>query len=145
MRRVFADSSILIAGAGSRTGASRAVLTMAEIGLFKLVVSQQVLEECDRNLNKKLPAALPIFTQLLAAIDPEIVPNPPLSESERWTTIIEAKDAPILAAAVLAKVDRMLSLNTKDFTPEVAMQSGLIIQTPADFVREIRAIVERGM
>ncbi|MFB2836411.1 putative toxin-antitoxin system toxin component, PIN family [Floridanema evergladense] len=143
MRRVFADSSILIAGAGSRTGASRAVLTMAEIGLFKLVVSQQVLEECDRNLNKKLPAALPIFTQLLAAIDPEIVPNPSLSESERWTTIIEAKDTPILAAAVLAKVDRMLSLNTKDFTP--ATQSNLIIQTPADFVREIRAIVERGM
>lgn len=108
MRRVFADSSILIAGAGSRTGASRAVLTIAEIGLFKLVVSQQVLEECERNLNKKLPAALPIFTQLLAAIDPEIVPNPPLSESARWTSIIEAKDAPILAAAVLAKVDRLL-------------------------------------
>lgn len=43
MRKVFADSSVLIAGAGSRSGASRAVLTMAEIGLFKLVLSQQVL------------------------------------------------------------------------------------------------------
>ena len=41
MRRIFADSSLLIAGCGSRTGASRAVLTMAEIGLFKLVVSGQ--------------------------------------------------------------------------------------------------------
>ena len=48
MRRIFADSSVLIAGCGSRTGASRAVLTMAEIGLFKLVVSEQVVEECDR-------------------------------------------------------------------------------------------------
>jgi predicted nucleic acid-binding protein len=48
MRRIFADSSVLIAGCGSRTGASHAVLTMAEIGLFKLVVSEQVLEECDR-------------------------------------------------------------------------------------------------
>ena len=46
MRKVFADFSILIAGAASRTGASRAVLTMAEIGLFKLVVSEQVLAEC---------------------------------------------------------------------------------------------------
>lgn len=145
MRRVFADTSILIAGAGSRTGASRAVLTMAEIGLFKLVVSQQVLDECDRNLRRKLPAALPIFTQLLAAIEPEILPDPPPEESARWTAIIEAKDAPILAAAVLASTDRLLSLNTKDFTAEVAAQSGLIIQTPADFVREIRAIVERGM
>ncbi|MEG4394471.1 hypothetical protein [Microcoleus sp. BROC3] len=63
---------MLIAGCGSRTGASRAVLTMAEIGLFKLVVSEQVLQECDRTLRKKIPAALPIFTELLATINPEI-------------------------------------------------------------------------
>ncbi|NJS12912.1 MAG: PIN domain-containing protein [Microcoleus sp. CSU_2_2] len=145
MRRIFADSSVLIAGCGSRTGASRAVLTMAEIGLFKLVVSQQVLDECDRNLRKKLPAALPIFTQLLADINPEFQPDPSLEESLRWVDIIEAKDTPILAAAVLANVDRLLSLNTKDFTAEVAARSRLIIQTPAEFVREIREIVEEGL
>ena len=145
MRRIFADSSVLIAGCGSRTGASRAVLTMAEIGLFKLVVSQQVLEECDRNLRKKLPASLPIFTQLLANINPEFQPDPSLEESLRWADIIEAKDTPILAAAVLANVDRLLSLNTKDFTAQVAAQSGLIIQTPAEFVTEIREIVGKGL
>ena len=53
MKRIFADSSILIAGAASKTGASRAVLTMAEIGLFKILISEQVLEECQRNLYKK--------------------------------------------------------------------------------------------
>ncbi|MBD1806190.1 PIN domain-containing protein [Microcoleus sp. FACHB-SPT15] len=145
MPSIFADSSVLIAGAGSPTGASRAVLTMAEIGLFKLVISQQVIEECQRNLSRKLPAAIPIFTQLLTAIDPEIQPNPPVAELARWTSIIEAKDVPILAAAVLANIDRLLTLNTKDFTPEVAAQSGLIIQTPAEFIREIREIVERGL
>ena len=145
MRRIFADSSMLIAGCGSRTGASRDVLTMSEIGLFKFVVSQQVLEECDRNLRKKLPASLPIFTQLLANINPEFQPDPSLEESLRWADIIEAKDTPILAAAVLANVDRLLSLNTKDFTAEVAAQSGLMIQTPAQFVREIREIVEEGL
>lgn len=36
MRRVFADSSVIIAGAASRKGASRAVLMMAEIGLFQV-------------------------------------------------------------------------------------------------------------
>ncbi|VXD24045.1 conserved hypothetical protein [Planktothrix serta PCC 8927] len=145
MRRIFADTSVLIAGSGSRTGASRAVLTMAEIGLFKLVVSEQVLKECDRNFRKKLPAALPIFTQLLTAINPEIQPDPSPEESARWITIIEAKDTPILASAVLANVDRLLSLNTKDFTAEVAIGSGLIIQTPAEFIREIREIVEKGL
>ena len=145
MRRIFADSSVLIAGCGSRTGASRAVLTMAEIGLFKLVISDQVLEECDRNLRKKIPAALPIFTELLATINPEIQPDPSLEASSRWAGIIEDKDTPILAAAVLANVDRLLSLNTKDFTAEVASQSGLSIQTPAEFVREIREIVGKGL
>ncbi|NJN99025.1 MAG: PIN domain-containing protein [Anaerolineales bacterium] len=145
MRRIFADSSILIAGAGSRSGASRAVLTMAEIGLFKLLVSRQVLDECDRNLRKKLPAALPLFVELLALVNLEIVPDPPLAESVRWQSIIEAKDAPILAAAVLAAPDRLLTLNTKDFTPAVAARSSLIIQTPGDFVQEIRAIIETGL
>jgi predicted nucleic acid-binding protein len=145
MRRVFVDSSVLIAGAGSRGGASRAVLTLAEIGLFKIVVSRQVLAECERNLRKKLPAALPVFAELLAAIGLEIVADPPPEESARWESIIEAKDAPILAAALIAAVDRLLTLNPKDFTPEVARQSGLIIQPPGDFVREIRAIVEAGL
>jgi predicted nucleic acid-binding protein len=144
MRKVFADSSIMIAGAASRTGASRAVLTMAEIGLFDLVISEQVLLECERNLAKKLPDALPIFAQLIAAINPEILPNPTLEESNRWIDIIEAKDAPILAAAVLGKIDRLLSLNTKDFTTKVGIKSQLIIQTPAEFVREIREIVQKG-
>ena len=36
-------------------------------------------------------------------------------------------------------------LNTRDFTSEVAAQSGLIIQTPGDFVQEIREIVEQGL
>ena len=145
MRRIFADANLLIAGAGSRTRASRAVLTMAEIGLFKLLVSRQVLDECERNLRKKLPSALPTFTELLAAIGPEILPDPPPDETIRWEALIEAKDTPILAAAVLANPDRFLTLNTKDFTPEVADQSGLIIQKPGDFVQEIREIVEQGL
>jgi predicted nucleic acid-binding protein len=145
MRSLFVDSSVLIAGAGSRSGASRAVLTMAEIGLFKLVLSRQVLDECERNLSKKLPAALPIFAELLANIEPEIVPDPPAEESGRWETIIAPKDAPILAAAVLASPDRFLTLDVKDFTGEVAAEAGLTIQTPAEFVQELRMIIETGL
>lgn len=135
MHKVFADSSVLIAGAGSRSGASRAVLTMAEIGLFKLVLSRQVLDECERNLRQKLPAALPVFAELLVNIEPEIVPDPLLEESTRWEALIAAQDAPILAAAVLSSADRLLTLDVNDFTPEVAAQSGLTIQTPGDFPR----------
>jgi predicted nucleic acid-binding protein len=68
MVSIFADSSVIIAGAASSTGASRAVLTLAELGFLKVVISQLVLEESQRNLAKKLPAALPVFTKLLATI-----------------------------------------------------------------------------
>jgi len=145
MRSLFVDSSVPIAGAGSRGGASRAVLMMAEIGLFKVILSRQVLDECERNLSKKLPAALPIFAELLANIEPEIVADPPAEESARWETIIAPKDAPILAAAILAAPDRFLTLDMKDFTAEVAVEAGLIIQTPAEFVQELRKLVEDGL
>ncbi len=141
MKLIFADSSILIAGAASSTGASRVVLTMAEIGLYKLLISEQVLEECQRNLSKKIPKAIPIFRDLINNINVEILPNPSLEEFSTYINIIEAKDAPILAAALLAKTDRLLSLNTKDFTPEVGDKTGIIIQTPSQFIQDIRSII----
>jgi len=66
-------------------------------------------------------------------------------ESAQWETTIEAKDASILAAAVLGNADLLLTLNLKDFTTEVAAQSGLIVQTPGVFIQEIRKIVEQGL
>lgn len=139
------DANILIAGADSRSGASHAVLVMAEIGLYTLVVSRQVLDETERNLRKKLPRALPVFVELMTHLNLEIIPDPEPSEYARWEAIIEAKDAPILAAAILADVDRLVTLNTKDFTTDVAEQSGLLIQTPAELIHEVRAIVDREL
>ncbi len=145
LRRIFADANVLIAGADSRSGASNAVLQMAEIGLFSLVVSRLVLDETERNIRKKLPRALPNFARQMMQIPFEIVPPPTIEEVTHWQTIIEAKDAPILATAVSAQVDRLLTLNTKDFTPEVAVQSGLRIMTPSEFVQEIRDLVVGGL
>ena len=99
-RRVFVDANVLIAGADSRSGASHAVLLLGEVGLYQLVVSRQVVVEAERNIRKKLPRALANFAEQLATLNLEIVPDPPLAESARWESIIEAKDAPIVAAAI---------------------------------------------
>jgi len=79
VRRIFLDSSVIIAACGSRSGAN-AVIVMAEIGLFKVLISEQVIEECDRNITKKLPKALPILKQILSVINPEILPNPAIAD-----------------------------------------------------------------
>lgn len=140
--RIFADANVLVAGSASDVGAGHAVLKMAEFGMYTLVVSRQVLDEADRNMRKKLPGVYPQFVALMSRLNLEIAPDPPAAETARWMGIIEAKDAPILATAVLAGVDRFLTLNTKDFTPEVAAQSGLLIQTPGEFMMNIRAIID---
>lgn len=145
MRRIFADANVLIAGAGSRSGASRAVLLLAEVGLFKLVVCRQVLDEAERNLRRKLPGALAVFAELLAELDLEIVEDPEPATWRTWQEIIEIKDAPIMAAAVVARVDRLMTLNTRDFTEKVAEESGLHIQTPAEFIQELRGLVMAGL
>ena len=145
MRRIFVDANVLIAGADSRSGASNAVLQLAEVGLFRWVASRQVLDEAERNVRKKLPRALPNLAALLAQLPFEIVADPADADCLRWVDVIELKDTPILAAAVLARVDRMVTLNTKDFTPEVAQASGLSIQTPSALIQDLRRLVDENL
>lgn len=145
MRRVFVDANVLIAGADSRSGASNALLQLAEVGLLKLVVSRQVLDEAERNVRKKLPRALPTLAAVLAQLPMEIVPDPTDEECMRWAGIIELKDTPIVAAAVLAGVDRLVTLNSKDFTPVVAETIGIQIQSPGHLIQDIRRIVDENL
>jgi len=135
---VFVDANILIAGSASRKGASRVVLGQAEYGMIQLVATRQVLVETERNIRLKLPKILPFLSELLLRINLQILDDPELEQHARWLPIIEAKDAPILEAAVQFAPDYLLTLNSKDFTPEVALATGLVIQSPGEFVQHIR-------
>ncbi len=142
---VFVDANILIAGSASRTGASRAILGLAEIGLIQLVVTRQVVDETERNIRLKLPQALPVFAELLMHLNLQILDDPQQTEFSRWFAVIEEKDAPILEAAVQVSPNYFLTLNTKDFTPAVGAAKGLTIQTPADFIQNVREILNRHL
>lgn len=143
--KVFLDASVIIAGVASRTGASRAVLNLAEIGLIQAVVSRQVLDEVERNIRQKIPQVLPTLGTLLTHISWEIQEDPSPEQFLRWESIIEAKDAPILEAALQIDSDYFLTLNTKDFTPAVAQASGLVIQTPGAFIQQIREVLRQHL
>jgi predicted nucleic acid-binding protein len=140
--RVFLDASVLFAAAASAAGASRAIIVLAEIGLIRVIVSLQVLEEAERNLSRKAPKALSFYRQVIASLDLEMVNEPTPGKVAECAEVIEAKDAPILAAAMEAKPDRLVTLNTKHFVvPEVIAFSKLTIQTPGEFMQEIRKIL----
>lgn len=144
--RLFLDASVIIAGVASRKGASRGLLTLAEIGIVRAVVSPFAINETERNLRWKLPDALPFFRRIQEAINWEVVPDPSQSESNVWATVVPLKDAPIIAAAVNAKPHRFITLDAKHLIepPEVARRSLLVIATPAQVIIEIRQFLAEG-
>ncbi len=137
--RVFLDTSALIAGVVSPTGAAREVLRLAEARLIELVVSRQVLTEADRNLTSKLPTILEDYQLLLRHLDPVIVDDPSRESVQEATRIIHRNDAPILAAAKHAAVDYLVTWNTRDFlTAKVRTWVPFPVTTPGEFLRAFR-------
>ena len=142
--RVFLDTSALLAGLVSSTGASNLILALAEAGLLTLVVSEQVLVEAERNLEEKLPKAIPEYRRFLTTCPLEKVPDPSPVDVAGTGGIIHPKDASILVAARNAQVDYLVTLNRKHFLndPEVARKSGLRIGAPDDFLAWLREQLE---
>lgn len=142
--RVFLDTSALIAGLASPTGASNVILSLAEAQLITLVISEEVLVEAERNVQEKLPRAIPEYHRFLTTCPLEQATAPSLAEVMAASEIIHPKDAPILAAAMSLKVDYLVTLDRKHFLddPDVAIKSGLRIGTPDDFLVWFRRLLE---
>lgn len=138
--RVFLDTSALIAGLASPKGASNAILSLAETRLITLVVSEEVLVEAERNLQEKLPRAMPEYRRFIATCPLEKAATPSAAEVATAMEMIHPKDAPILAAAMSGGTDYLVTLDHKHFLddPAVARKSGLCIGMPGDFLAWFR-------
>lgn len=144
--RIFLDSNVLFAAAASATGASRALVILAELGLLRLVVCPQVFDEVERNLQAKAPAALPHFRRLRTALDWEIVDDPTPEQVKACVDVIAAKDAPILAAAITAGSQRLVTLDAHHFNrSEVRRRATFPIQTPGELLVDIRQALVQAL
>jgi putative PIN family toxin of toxin-antitoxin system len=134
--KVFIDTSVLIAGVASLTGASAAVLDLCEAESIQMVISRQVLVEADRNFSAKLPGLVNEFRQFIRNLVPLMVEDPPAAAVERAAGLIDRKDAAILAAAIESKVEFLITLDKKHF-PKRKVQRNIPIEicTPSDFLR----------
>jgi len=134
--KVFIDTSVLIAGVASLTGASAAVLDLCEAESIQMVISRQVLVEADRNFSAKLPGLVDQFRQFIRNLAPLMVEDPPSAAVERAAGLIDRKDAAILAAAIESKVEFLITLDKKHFLKQ-KVQRNLPIEicTPSDFLR----------
>jgi len=137
--RVFVDANVLFAGAASPSehGASLVILRMGEITLIEALTSQQVIVEAERNLEEKLPQALPAF-RLLVSRCLRVVPDPRPEDLMPHAGIADPKDLPILVAAVREGCPWLVTFNVRHFQPG---HPNVTILRPGDFVLHVRGLL----
>lgn len=137
--RVFLDTSVLIAGLASPTGASAAIRQLGEVEESRIVLSQQVLIEADRVLLRKFSHLMERYRLFIKNLSPELVDDPAPEAVRAAAAVIDPGDALILAAAKEARVDYLVTLNTKHFLlPKVQVFYAAPIVTPGEFLAVFR-------
>ena len=138
---IFLDSSALIAGAISESGAAHVLLNLGESQDIVLTVSEMVLVESERSMAKKSPKNLDDLRNLIKSSNLKIMEDPTNAEVQANLYLIgDPNDVPILLAAIKAKVDYLATHNRKHFLDDttVAEKSGLRIGTPGDVLAWLR-------
>jgi putative PIN family toxin of toxin-antitoxin system len=136
-RRVFLDTNVLFSALYSSVGAPNAILEAYLRGQIEVVVSRQVLEELVRTVHQKRPQLVTRLYFFLQQAPFEVQPDPAPDEVTRWEQVIHSADAPILAAAIAARPDFLITGNKRHFTSEVATLSGLCIVSPSEFLENL--------
>lgn len=138
---IFLDSSALIAGVISETGAAHVLLQLGETEDIVLLISEVVVNETRRSVARKSPDNLEDVQKEIKKSRIKILQDPSDEEIQANLYLMDdPDDVPILLAAMKAKVDYLATHDHKHFldNPKVAERSGLKIGTPGDVLAWIR-------
>ncbi len=116
MNRVFLDANVLFSAAISSGGASRAIFELAEQypSVVELIVSEYAMTEALRNVQKKRPETVGGLLGLLDGL--RFTQEPPEILVDRLAGIVpDPKDVPIVAGAVWAEADLLVTSNSRHF------------------------------
>lgn len=138
---IFLDSSALVAGVISTTGAAHTLLMFGEDETIMLTVNEWVVSESEEALSRKSPKNIKNLRNSLLSSKVQIVPDPSDEEIQANLYLMDdPDDVPVLLAAIKAKVDYLATHDRKHFLndPKVAEKAGLKIGTPGDVLAWIR-------
>lgn len=140
--KLLLDSNIITDGLFSRFGLSKSVLALCAAKTCRLVLSEWVAIEVERNILKKIDV-LPEseVEQLIEDYQGFVkLTRPvkiPLAEESRIIAnralIRHFADVPVVLAAIDAKADWLITRNRDHFTDEVARKIGIRIASPGEF------------
>lgn len=122
--RIFLDSNVILSGLISDRGAPRLILDILSLGLPSIqgVTGRFNLTEIERNIARKIPAALTIFNDCLPKLDLEIVPVPFPEELKPYAGMVDDKDLPVLASAMMGRADFFVT-GDKKLLSQIAAQN----------------------
>lgn len=138
---IFLDSSALIAGIFSETGAAHVLLQLGETEDIALTISELVIKETKRSIGRKKPESLEIAEQEIQKSNIKILQDPSYKEIQANLYLMnDPDDVPILLAAIKAKVDYLATHDRKHFLddPKVTERAGIKIGTPGDVLAWLR-------
>lgn len=135
--QVFLDTSVIIAAAISSRGTSRALLNLISSGGCTGFVSAYVLEEVQRHLVRKAPHTVSTIDTVIAQAGFNFV-TPTMHHIVQAEQHVELKDAPVVAAAMTAKVDALVTLDKKHLLHrerEIREACGIVVVDPGAILR----------
>ena len=112
--KLFLDANVIFSAAHREEGRSQDLVALARAGQCELLASKHAIEEARRNLELKSAGFERRLAKTLAQVT--IVAEAPAALVE-WARAqgLPLKDAPILAAAVSAKADLLVTGDSRDF------------------------------
>jgi len=137
-KTLFLDACILVTAANSPEGGSARIIQLAADKKVRLVATKQVLQEARKNIIDLLGKPLWIwFLRTIGSIVLLVVDEPTSKEESAWHKVTHEKDAHVLAGAIKAKADVLISLDRRHILkPSVQKVFPTPILSPGDFLQQ---------
>lgn len=114
-----------------------ALLRLAEAEVYQVRWSREILDEMSRNILKNRPDLAAESVERLVRFMEEAFPDAMVEGHEPLipAMINDPKDRHVLAAAIRARCDVIVTSNLGDFPPEACDPYDVDVQTPDEFLR----------
>jgi predicted nucleic acid-binding protein len=141
--RIFLDANVLFSAAYNTSNGLRGFFSLADVGVSELISSAFALDEARCNIARKHSAQTPELEQLITRIT---VCREAAPDAVRWAhaTGLPDKDAPILAAAVQAKANMLVTCDRAHFGMLYECKvGGVEVLTPRAALERILALANQ--
>jgi predicted nucleic acid-binding protein len=144
--RLLLDSNVITDGLFSRFGLSKSILALCAAKTCRMVLSEWVRIEVERNILKKIGLVseadaeelIDDYVAFLKLARPVTVP---LAEESRVianrSLIRHFADVPVVLAAIDSSPDWIITKNRDHFTNEVSKKIGIRIASPLEFFENL--------